>query len=262
MPRGEGRRDPIIAEVMEEYDIDPDDVFHITTRPSSIPYDPYNLDSVRGSQRYFRVRGFSWYRHHDSNTGCSRTWASAHSWCILDLRKQKIVHRYGQECRTCGGRGTPSFSEEARGRMAEYACQQHLYRTKREQRPAVDPDMRDLSGQRDGPHDSSNCDMCKLLGHSCHNASDRPSGGHSGWTSRDTERLSGSSGGSYNSSTSSSQTRCGPSYGASGGSNSQSQYSSYSMPAYNTTSRCSDTATTSPALPSTRANTSVISMGA
>ena len=260
MPRGGGRQDPIVAEVMQQKNIDPDDVFHITTRPTCIPYDPHNLDSVRGSQRYFRVRGFAWYRQHDSTIGCSRTWASAHSWCILDLREQKIVHRYGQECRTCGGRGIPSFSEEARGKIAEYACQQHLYRTKREQRPAVDLDMRDLSGQRDGPHDSSNCDMCKLLGHSCNNASDRPSGGHSGWTSHDTERLSGSSGGNCNSSTSSSQTRCGPSYGASGGSNNQPQYSSYSMPAYNTTSTCSDTATTSPALPSTRASTSVISI--
>ena len=145
--------------------------------------------------------------------------------------------------------------------------------TKREQRPAVDPDMRDLSGQRDGPHDSSNCDMCKLLGYSCNNASDRPSGGYSGWTSHDTNRLSDSSGGSCNSgSTTSSQavqgarylrytsasSCCGPSYGASGGSNNQPQYSSYSMPAYNTTSRCSDTATTSPAQPPTRASTAVI----
>ena len=265
MPRGGGRRDPIVAEVMQEKNIDPDDVLHFTTRPTCIPYDPHNLDSVRGSQRYFRVRGFAWYRQHNSNTGCSRTWASAHSWCILDLREQKIVHRYGQECRTCGGKGTPSFSEEARRRMAEYACQQHLYRTKREQRPAVDPDMRDLSGQRDGPHDSSNCDMCKLLGNSCNNASDRPGWrDSSGWTSCDTKKLSGSSGGSCNSrhrtSSQAEQARCGPRNGASGGSNNQPQYSSYSMPAYNTTSRCSDTATTSPALPSTRASTSVISI--
>ena len=273
------RRDPIIAEVMQEKNIDPDDVLHFTTRPTCILYDPHNLDSVRGSQRYFRVRGFAWYRQHDSTTGCSRTWASAHSWGILDLREQKIVHRYGQECRTCGGKGTPSFSEEARGRMAEYACQQHLYRTKREQRPAVDPDMRDLSGQRDGPHDSSNCDMCKLLGNSCNNARDRPGWrDSSGWNACDTKKLGGSSGGSCNSrhrtssqagkgvwnleytSTSSSQTHCGPSYGASGGSNNQPQYSSYSMPAYNTTSRCSDTATTSPAQPPTRASTLVISI--
>ena len=194
------RRDPIIAEVMQEKNIDPDDVLHFTTRPTCILYDPHNLDSVRGSQRYFRVRGFAWYRQHDSTTGCSRTWASAHSWGILDLREQKIVHRYGQECRTCGGKGTPSFSEEARGRMAEYACQQHLYRTKREQRPAVNPDMRDLSGQRDGPHDSSNCDMCKLLGNSCNNARDRPGWrDSSGWNACDTKKLGGSSGGSCNS---------------------------------------------------------------
>ena len=276
MLRGGGRQDPIVAEVMQQKNIDPDDVLHFTTRPTCIPYDPHNLDSVRGSQRYFRVRGFAWYRQHDSTIGCSRTWASAHSWCILDLREQKIVHRYGQECRTCGGKGTPSFSEEARRRMAEYACQQHLYRTKREQRPAVDPDMRDLSGQRDGPHDSSNCDMCKLLGNSCNNASDRPGWrDSSGWTSCETQKLSGSSGRSWKSThrtssqagqgvwymgftSASSRARCGPSYGASGGTNNQPQYSTYSMPACNTSSRCSDTATTSHALPPSRASTSVI----
>ena len=160
---------------MKEKDIDPDKVFHITNRPTSISYDPDNLDSVRGSQRYILVSGFAWYRQHNS-TGCSRTWASVYSWCILDLRKQKTAHRYGQECRTCGGKGIPIFDNKARRRIAEYACQKHLYRTKREQRPAVDLDMTDLSGQREGPHDFSKCDMCKLLGRPCNII--KPSSGH------------------------------------------------------------------------------------
>ena len=150
---------------MDENDIDPRDIPWARNRGH---FEPDNLDSIRGSKRYFRVKGFAWYRQHKPPTGCSRTWASAHSWCVIDLRQQRIIHKYGQDCRTCGGKSTPSFNEEARRRMAEYVCQRYLYRTGQlEWTRDSQPDMTDLSGERDGPHDQSRCDMCKMLGHSC-----------------------------------------------------------------------------------------------
>ena len=161
----EGTGDPVIAEVMSENDIDPLDVSHAKDRG---PFDPDNPQSIRGSQRFILVRGYAWHRQHESPTGCSRWWASAHSWCVIDLKKQKIIHGYGQYCKKCGGKSTPSFEEEAKRRMAEYACRTHLYRTGRLRGGHRSfPNMTDLSGVREGHHDMLRCDMCKLLGHSC-----------------------------------------------------------------------------------------------
>lgn len=157
--------DPVIAQVMSENDIDPYDVSHARERDS---FDPDNPQSIRGSERYILVRGYARHQHHESPTGCSRWWASAHSWCVIDLKKQKIIHSYGQDCKKCGGKSTPSFEEEAKRRMAEYACRTHLYRTGRLRGGHRSfPNMTDLSGVREGHHDMLRCDMCKLLGHSC-----------------------------------------------------------------------------------------------
>lgn len=140
-------------------------------RSRDIPRDdrlnPRDIDSIRSSKRYFCVRGFAWFYHHESRTGCSRRWASANSWCVIDLKQQMIIHVYGQYCKSCGGKSTPYFEDEVVRRMAQYACQTHLYRTSQRRKKASMPDMSDFSRGREGPHNQSCCEMCQILGHSC-----------------------------------------------------------------------------------------------
>ena len=149
---------------MEEKDIDPARI------PSEDHVrDPSNPDSINGSGRYFRTKGFARFpRHRVLVPGCGRTWPSAHAWSVMDLKKQRICHRYSQECQRCEGAGEPVYDEEAIRRMAEWACDQYLVRVGRKSREPyfgmVAMDALDESSQ---PHDNRRCDMCRRLGRNC-----------------------------------------------------------------------------------------------
>jgi hypothetical protein len=149
----------IIGEVMRKNGVNPKDI----PKESWVLYlDP---QSIRKSLRYYRVKGFAWFLNHGS---CFRTWPSAHSWCVMDLKAQTIVHKYTQFCQKCEGESQPYFDENAIRSMAEYAVKSYLRRTGRlpydfsEMRSALDDDKDDR-----GPHDEGRCSMCKELGHSC-----------------------------------------------------------------------------------------------
>ena len=162
------RIDPVIVDSMSANGIDPFDAALIG---NCNPFDPSDPGSISRSKRYILVKGYARHEHeYDSFASCSRWWSSANSWCVIDLKKQRIIHSYGQNCRRCDGKSTPFFEDEAKVRMTEYACKTHLYRTgklKRARNIHRFPDMKDISGEREGHHDMTRCDMCQLLGHCC-----------------------------------------------------------------------------------------------
>ena len=97
---------------------------------------------------------------------CEHTWKSAHAWCVLDLKKQCIAHRWCQECKKCEGKSEPWFDIESLERMAEFAVELYLIRIGvREREELFDAD--DSDPQMGPPHDERRCDMCKQLDHSC-----------------------------------------------------------------------------------------------
>ena len=153
----------IIAEVMEEKDVLTDDI------PDEQPFDPKHLADIKRSKRYFRCKGFAMFNNHQrQDLSCNRRWASGHAWCIMDLKKQKIIHRFTQECQKCEGNAYPDFDEAALRRMAEWAVDTYLRRTGRLSPIQRDPfDMADLHDALSGPHDEEHCEMCRKLGHSC-----------------------------------------------------------------------------------------------
>ena len=153
----------IIRQVMAEKDIDP------ATVPSEDHIrDPSNLDSIKGSRRYFRTKAFARFpRHRVKVPGCGRTWPSAHAWSVMDLKEQRICHRYSQECQKCEGAGDPVYDEDAIRRMAEWACDEYLVRVGRKSREphfGIGTPEVDESSQ---PHDNRRCDMCRRMGRDC-----------------------------------------------------------------------------------------------
>ena len=183
----------IIAEVMEENNVSPDDI------PVENPFDPSRPASqIDGSKRYFHVKGFARFNEHDDDdhveedeedesdgddeprysyrvlgARCTRTWPSAHAWCIMDLKEQKIVKRYPQDCQRCDGSAQPEFDEEAIRRMAEYAVKSFLIRSGLYVSPRDPFDFRDLRDSLDHegqqPHDEARCARCRELGRRCCN---------------------------------------------------------------------------------------------
>ena len=148
----------IIKQIMADKGIDPGKI------PSEDHIrDPSNPDSIKRSRRYFRTKGFANFPRHI--TFCGRRWPSAHAWCVTDLKKQRICHRYSQECQSCEGAGKPVFDAESIMRMAGWACNQYLIRMGLlDTEPPSDKDAVEESSQ---PHDRLRCEMCRLLGSDC-----------------------------------------------------------------------------------------------
>lgn len=95
-------RHNIISEVMREKSIIPGDVFHKSNhiRGHRMCFNPLKLRSFHSSPRYILVKGFAWYYTHQPCTheSCTHSWSSFHSWCIIDLRQQRIRYKYCQRC--------------------------------------------------------------------------------------------------------------------------------------------------------------------
>ena len=105
----------IITEVMEREGLYPEDI------PQEYGVNPANLQQIKGSRRYFRCKAFARFDEHiDTDSDCNHSWKSAHAWCVLDLKKQRIAHRFHQECKHCEEKCTPDFDESAIRRMAEF----------------------------------------------------------------------------------------------------------------------------------------------
>ncbi len=145
----------IILEVMEEQDLYPMDF------PREGRFDPARVN--KKSLRYYSTKGFAWFC-------CSKghhRWPSAHSWCYLDLRKQRICsYRYQQQCKKCEASVNPEFSEEAVEYMAKYAVEQYMLRTGLKKSVYRGPSG-DSRMTNNKPHDEDRCAKCKHLGRSC-----------------------------------------------------------------------------------------------
>ena len=146
----------IINDIMEEEEVYPMDI------PREGLFHPAKVN--KKSLRYYSTKGFAWFccpkRHH--------RWPSAHSWCYLDLRKQKIcTHRYKQQCKVCDTSVSPEFSSEAIEHMARYAVEQYLYRTGLRKRTYRGPREGDGRMTNNKPHDEERCTKCQELGRSC-----------------------------------------------------------------------------------------------
>ena len=134
--------------------------------PSQIPNEMgFSVACASNSKRYFETKGFAWFccpKNHNR-------WPSAHSWCFLDLKKQVICYRDTQQCRKnqCETPVNPGFTAEAVEKMAKYAVNQFLIRTKRMVRsPKFGGDDGGMMTDG-GPHDQARCGKCLRLGRSC-----------------------------------------------------------------------------------------------
>ena len=152
----------IIKDLMDEYDI----------KAKRIPYEyhPFRTpQQARGSRRYYEVRGFAWFhcplKHH--------SWASAHSWCFIDLKTQTICYKDKQNCKKCESRANPQFTEESVEIMADIVIERYLRSIGKWYSPSGssdnDSDSDGGSVQRTsrGPHDQERCGKCRRLGRRC-----------------------------------------------------------------------------------------------
>ena len=151
----------IISEVMEEYKVTPRQI------PYELPFNIREIESIsRKSHRYFKVKGFAWFRSHNA---CARSWPSAHAWCVIDLKEQTVCYEFKQDCQSCDEAVTPEYDSDVFREMVEFAVKLYLKRTGR--MPYDDLAERferlDIGEDDRGPHDEGRCEVCKLLGHSC-----------------------------------------------------------------------------------------------
>ena len=154
----------VIARIMEEKGV----LLHrIRKEPGT---DLNDLEAVKTSRRYFRVKGSAWFEEHEEPGGgtCSRSWRSAHAWCIMDLKEQEIAQTFGQECQQCEEMVYPDFDEDALERMADYATDSYLRKIRKLPRQPKPRDMSDDDEHEDSnPHDERRCELCQMLGSSC-----------------------------------------------------------------------------------------------
>lgn len=84
----------IIQEVMKREGIAPDDV------PEEEPFNKKKFikDLKKGnwSKRYFRGRAYGNFKCDEEL--CDNTWNSPHASCVLDLKEQKMIVKFKQEC--------------------------------------------------------------------------------------------------------------------------------------------------------------------
>ena len=140
--------DEVIVEVMARRGIDPTTVH---SRPGWPEFDPKDTDSIMGSWRYVRVRGYGYF----FEPLCNRHWRSPYSWCVIDLRQQRIIYRYSQQCRQCEADCKPDFKDDAKEKMAEYACRIFLGERTRFASVGTPPDT------VRGHHEVDLCEMCQ-----------------------------------------------------------------------------------------------------
>ena len=90
----------------------------------------FDLTTVRfNSKRYFNTKGLASFSC--PNNHC---WKSALSWCYIDLKMQRICHRYEMKCANCGTSVKPEFSLEAVNKMSCYVVNAYLLRTRRKEK--------------------------------------------------------------------------------------------------------------------------------
>ena len=123
--------------------------------PFEKPFNHKILDQYKGSRRYFEVKGFAWFACPDCD---KKPWPSAHAWCFIDLKMQKICFRYKQYCKNCENRVRPKFTQEALQKMAAHVVKWYLIKIgkiKRMYKPSTETDWTE-----GGRHDEKRCEKC------------------------------------------------------------------------------------------------------
>ena len=140
---------------MEENGINKKDI------PEETPF-TLSLDLYR-SERYYEVKGFAWFSCPEKDKG----WPSAHSWCVIDLKKQIICFSYTQDCNRCESEANPKFPDESLEKMAQYAVKKYKIKTG-ELAAVFNPRIEETRGDPErGPHDEMRCSKCRALGYTC-----------------------------------------------------------------------------------------------
>ncbi len=149
----------IIKDAMDYYDV--------KARKIAYEYHPFRTPrEAKGSKRYFEVRGFAWFncpqKHH--------RWASAHSWCFIDLKTQTICYSDKQNCKKCESKAKPKFTEESIETMADIVVEKYLRRIGKWDSPLSSNDdgsSSDNQRTKGGPHDQERCGKCRRQGRRC-----------------------------------------------------------------------------------------------
>ena len=147
-----------IKRKMDEYNV----------QKRKVPFEqPFYMfrENYQESRRYILVKGFAWFNCEARHAKKKKPWPSAHAWCAIDLKMQRICRRYKQKCNKCETRVRPMFTPEAIEKMVTYAVKVYLIKIgaiKHKKRPGTETD--ETIG---GRHDEKRCEMCKILGHSC-----------------------------------------------------------------------------------------------
>ena len=142
------RPDEVIVQVMKRRGIDPTTVH---CKPGWPTFNPKDKSSIKGSRRYVLIRGYG----HFFEPLCNRHWQSPYSWCVIDLQQQRIIYKYSQQCLRCKDYCKPDFKDDAKEKMAEYACKIFL----RER--TTFPNLGTPPDTVRGHHEVDLCEMCQ-----------------------------------------------------------------------------------------------------
>ena len=161
------------SDALEKFLLDEMENWSIKTKdiPEDLDVDPSKVKHIMRSttKRYYICKAFAHFDYHEYPTDHGRQhtkkWKSAHAWCTIDLKMQRIAHRFPQKCNQCEGESEPWFDNTALHRMAKYAVKVYLLKVgKLKKTPTQDDDDTVHEGP---PHDEDRCDVCKQLGRSC-----------------------------------------------------------------------------------------------
>ena len=178
--------DTIIEKVMEENNISPEKV------PKEEPFDVdifiENLKKKENwSNRYFR--GHALGKFECDGAICDHKWFSAYAWCILDLKEQKMIKKFRQNCSPKHHKDIEQlqigevpqsasepvndvrvgvkpryFDEDAARRMVEWAVGLFMELMGIKKREKADHDR---SYRPTPEHHREECEMCQRLGKLC-----------------------------------------------------------------------------------------------
>jgi hypothetical protein len=153
----------VIAEVMSSLGLSPKDI------PEEEPFNPRKRWSLlKYSLRYYKVKGKGWYGCGCTalQTGDRHNWASPYSWCIIDLKEQKIRYSWYEKCQLCDTKTLPKFPLDEIRIMAEFVVKKHLVSIG-EMAPEHLSDSEEEERQEKGPHLENLCAMCRELKRPC-----------------------------------------------------------------------------------------------
>ena len=182
MPRRSPNVSAILQAALDEYNITTDEIPREEEPLDIERFVQDVLNKKRKSCRYFLSKspgGFRCGRKHEGpcqpscSHPCDHGWSSGQTWCIVDLKKLRILKPFRQECKRHDDddvdydkeeyTSIPLYGKETVKKIAEWAVKRYLINTGRlanQSEPA--------RGFKKTPaHCQALCDMCKKLNRRC-----------------------------------------------------------------------------------------------